>query len=264
MKYSGLVSLLAVAASATKCTAKHTPTTKIAGVEVIYTELVQQALAQIEVFKPLQPYLYNHLMRSWLYGAAALNNNATLKAEIDLEVHAVGTLLHDLGWDMRNDTPWHSLTRPFEVDSGLGAMAWVQERTNDWTAVQLEQMYDGITLQGAAAYLPGKNINTKWIVQSVEFEFPGPRSPLIPNQYYDSIQAAYTNDTVFRGTNETFTWLALTKPAGTHGSFIDQFGVAYVSGYGPLTAGTIAFDLITEGVANEIANNPNVTFHSNL
>ncbi|KAJ2985884.1 hypothetical protein NUW58_g5295 [Xylaria curta] len=111
MKFSGLVSCLAVVGATVAAPGrkdKHLPTTKIANIEVINTPLVQDAVKLVKNFIPLQPYLYNHLMRSWLYGAAAFNNNATLKASVDLELHAIGTLLHDLGWDMRPDSPWHS------------------------------------------------------------------------------------------------------------------------------------------------------------
>ncbi|KAI1311425.1 hypothetical protein F5Y03DRAFT_343070 [Xylaria venustula] len=269
MKFSGLVSFLAAATAATASPSyphkdhNKLPTTKIANIEVVYTPLVKDALKIVKEFKPLQPYLFNHLMRSWLFGAAAFNNNATLKDSVDLELHAVGTLLHDLGWDMRPNSPWHSSDRPFEVDSGLGAVDFVKgHKGSNWEANRLERMYDGITLQGMGTYLPGKNIDSQWIVQSVEFEFPGPRSPLIRNADYDTILAEFPNDTVFRGTNETFTWLALTKPNGTRGTFIDYFGTAYVPGYGQQSH--LAFDLITAGVASEIAQYPNSTFVSNF
>ncbi|KAI0554090.1 hypothetical protein F4679DRAFT_345005 [Xylaria curta] len=268
MKFSGLVSCLAVAsaanaASVKKCRNDHLPTTKIANIEVVWTPLVQDAVELIKAFIPLQPYLYGHLMRSWLFGAAALNNNATLKAETDLEAHAIGTLLHDLGWDMRPNSPWHSSDQPFEVDSGLGAVAFVKEhKLSGWSDSRLEKIYDGITLQGMGSYLPGKNFDTKWIVQSVEFEFPGPRSPMIKDADYDTILGEYPNDTVFRGTNETFTWLALTKPNGTRNTFVDYFGTAYVPGYGP--QGHLGFDLITQGLHNEVALYPNATFVSHL
>ncbi|KAI0441102.1 hypothetical protein F4803DRAFT_524591 [Xylaria telfairii] len=266
MKFSNLVSCLAVAGAATAgpCKTKKCslPTTKIANIEVVNTPLVQDAVNLIKQFIPLQPYLYNHLMRSWLFGAAALNNNATLKAMVDLEVHAVGTLLHDLGWDMRPNSPWHTPNLPFEVDSALGAVNFVKEHNLGWSDNRLERMHDGITLQGMTAYLNGKNIDTNWIVQSVIFEFPGPRSPLIRNADYDTILAEFPNDTVFRGTNETFTWLALTKPEGTRGTFVDFWGVSYVPGYGPQS--NIAFELITGGVANEIIQYPNSTFESHL
>ncbi|KAI0400432.1 hypothetical protein F4802DRAFT_585105 [Xylaria palmicola] len=266
MKFTALVSSLAVASAATCGTIPnkgHLPTTKIANIEVVDTQLVRDAVKLIEDFIPLQPYLYNHLMRSWLFGAAAFNNNATLKASIDLEVHAIGTLFHDLGWDMRPNSPWHSESLPFEVDSALGAVEFIKERNpRGWNENRLERIHDGITLQGMGSYLNGKNIDSNWIVRSVEFEFPGPRSPLIRNADYDTILAEFPNDTVFRGTNETFTWLTKTKPAGTRGTFIDQFGVAYVPGYGGLSH--LAFDLITAGVKDEIAAHPNSTFVSHL
>ncbi|KAJ8129478.1 hypothetical protein O1611_g4153 [Lasiodiplodia mahajangana] len=106
MKFSaGLISSLAVAgttfaAPSKKCPAGTLPTTVIAGVEVVDTQIVRDAHELVKAFIPLQSYLYNHVVRTWLLGAAALNNNATLKAEVDLELHAVGSLLHDLGWDL--------------------------------------------------------------------------------------------------------------------------------------------------------------------
>ncbi|KAI0455438.1 hypothetical protein F5B21DRAFT_188876 [Xylaria acuta] len=265
MKFSGLVSCLAVAGATTaaRIPSHKLPTTKIANIEVVNTKLVQDAVELIKGFIPLQPYLYNHLMRSWLYGAAAFNNNATLKASVDLELHAIGAMFHDLGWDMRPNSPWHSDSRPFEVDSALGAVAWVKEHSSAcWDDQRLERIHDGITLQGMGSYLEGKNIDSNWIVKSVEFEFPGPRSPLIRNEDYDTILAEFPNDTVFRGSNETFTWLALTKPNGTRGTFIDYFGTAYVPGYGPQSH--VAFDLITGSIADEIAQHPNSTFVSHL
>jgi hypothetical protein len=112
MKFSSVTSVLALAASATavpskRCSSNTTvPYTTIAGIKVIDTPLVQKARSLVEA--NFEPPLVRHMYRSWLFGVAAINNNATLAAEIDLEVHAVGTLLHDLGWDQRPDSPWRS------------------------------------------------------------------------------------------------------------------------------------------------------------
>lgn len=109
MKFSSIVSGLALAgaaAAAPKCPSSATtyPTTTVAGVEVIDTPIVRAARKFVETYyKDYQPYLTDHLYRTWLFGAAAINGNATLKASLDLEVHAVGTLLHDLGWDSEFD-----------------------------------------------------------------------------------------------------------------------------------------------------------------
>jgi len=82
------------------------PYTTVAGIKVIDTPLVRKARALVEA--NFEPPLVRHMYRSWLFGAAAINNNATLAAEVDLEAQAVGTILHDLGWDQRPNSPWRS------------------------------------------------------------------------------------------------------------------------------------------------------------
>ncbi|KAI8635635.1 hypothetical protein F5Y19DRAFT_469518 [Xylariaceae sp. FL1651] len=257
MKVSGLVSALALTGAAVAAPNKHLPTTKVAGIEVIDTQLVRDARAIVEKFIPLQPYLYNHVMRSWLFGAAAFNNNQTLKNEIDLEAHAVGTLLHDLGWDMSPNSPWVSKTHRFEVDGGVGAMKFIQSHPcakNEWDELRIGYVYDAITLQAISDIPDFKSIQTQWIIKSVGFEFPGPRSPLIRNADYDSILAAYPNDYLFRGTNETFTWLAALKPAASYNTFIQQFGNHYVPGFN--STGHELFDVIQGGLQMEVAAHP--------
>ncbi|KAI1437058.1 hypothetical protein GGR50DRAFT_686058 [Xylaria sp. CBS 124048] len=257
MKVFTIISALALAGAAIAAPGsnkgKKLPTTKIANIEVIDTPLVREAVKVVEEFIPLQPYLYAHLMRSWLFGAAALNNNATLKAEIDLEAHAIGTLLHDLGWDMRPNSPWVTKNYRFEVDSGAGALKFIQEhgRPSEWTELRQTYIYDAIALQAIAGIPDFKSIQTQWIIKSVGFEFPGPRSARIRDEDYDSILAAYPNDELFRGTNETFTWLAATKPNSSYDTFISDFGTAFVPGFNATGHGI--FDIIQGGLAAEIA-----------
>lgn len=262
MKFSGLFSVLTLAgAAAASPTAKY-PTTTIAGVEVIDTQLVRDARAVIEVFTDLQPYLVKHLYRTWLFGAAAINANETLKSSIDIELHAVGTLLHDLGWDMRPNSPWVTKEERFEVDSGVAAVGFIKNHTHgctakQWDAARLEKVYDGISLQTELSIVKFKNIQSQWIVTSVGFEFPGPRNPLIPEKDYNNILAAYPNDYLYRGSNETFTWFAANKPEGTYNTFIQDFGLEYVPGYN--TTGHRLLDIIVGGVKAEVAKYPNAT-----
>ncbi|KAI1167008.1 hypothetical protein F5B18DRAFT_603360 [Nemania serpens] len=265
MKFSGLVSGLAIVGAAVAAPPKtpvecKLPTTKIAGVEVVNTKIVQDALTLVKAFIPLQPYLYNHVVRTWLLGAAALNNNATLKAQVDLELHAVGSLLHDLGWDQRANTPYNSHAYRFEIESGVAAVNFVKAHPDgkNWNAARLERLYDGIALQTIIGLSDFKNIDTQWIVKSIGFEFPQPRSPLIPAKFYDSVQGAYTNSTLFRGTNDTFTRFAVKDPETTYNTFLDVFGEQYVPGYNE--KGARLFDLIQGGIALELAQYPNVPF----
>ncbi len=116
-------SLLAwgTAVTAVACTKR---TTKIAGVEVIDTQIVRDAQALIRQFPD---FLYWHQMRSWVFGAAMIAANETLRNTVDLEVHAVATMLHDLGWDMTPGSRWVSQDKRFEVDGAIGARTWLSE-----------------------------------------------------------------------------------------------------------------------------------------
>lgn len=77
-------------------TSHRYPTRELAGITVIDTPLVRSA--QAFALAHSSSTTYNHVMRSWLFGALMVKNNATLQRTIDLEIQAVSALLHDLGW----------------------------------------------------------------------------------------------------------------------------------------------------------------------
>ncbi|KAI0422564.1 hypothetical protein F5X98DRAFT_324612 [Xylaria grammica] len=266
MKFAaGIISTLAVAsttmaAPSRKACRDDLPTTTIAGVEVVDTQLVRDAHELVKEFIPLQPYLYNHVVRTWLLGAAAFNNNATLKSQVDLELHAVGSLLHDLAWDQRDNSTFNSHAYRFEIDSGVAAVNFVKNHPDgaSWDAARLEKLYDGISLQTVIGVSDFKNIDTQWIVKSIGFEFPQPRSPLIPEEFYDSVQGNFTNSTLFRGTNDTFTRFAVKDPETTYNTFLAVFGDEYVPGY--TEKGARLFDLIQGGIQLELGQYPDVPF----
>ncbi|KAI1263723.1 hypothetical protein F5Y18DRAFT_393948 [Xylariaceae sp. FL1019] len=260
-----LVSSAAAAVAAPPCKRDALPTTTVAGVEVVDTDIVRAVRDFIETYyAEYQPYLTNHLYRTWLFGAAAINNNATLKAELDLEVHAIGTMLHDMGWDIKPDSPYTTGEYVFEVDSGHFAMEWVKNYTavnggaEDWDELRLQKINLGIMLQTSPGYTAFTFPDSAWIAESVAFEFPQPESPLIGSENYDNIWAAYSNSTLFRGTNFTFTNMAVYKGATVYNNFISSFGEAYIPGYS--TKGYTFFDLITAGLQAEVAQYPDVDF----
>ncbi|KAI0159638.1 hypothetical protein GGR57DRAFT_499963 [Xylariaceae sp. FL1272] len=266
MKASILASALALASSAVaypkqrRTKNEDLPTTVVANITVVDTQLVRDVRAEVEMFKELQPYLYYHVMRTWLFGAAAFNFNETLKSQVDLELHAIGTLMHDLGWDMRPDSPWVTQENRFEVDGGLGAMSFIKSHgcVSEWDDARLEKIYDGIVLQAIPGVVEHKNIDSQWIVMSVGFEFPGPHSPLIPDHDYDTILAEFPNDKLYRGSNATFTWMTATKSAATYNTFLAPFGYNFVPGYNE--APNRLYDYIQMGLQMELAAHPNSTF----
>ncbi|KAI1326709.1 hypothetical protein F5Y16DRAFT_373785 [Xylariaceae sp. FL0255] len=268
MKFSAALSVLALvgASVATPHTSRGYPTTKyptthIAGLEVIDTPLVRDVRKLIEEFNELQPYLYKHLMRTWLWGVAAMNANETLKGMIDPELQAVGTMMHDMGWDMRPNSPYVTLDQRFEADSGLAAMNYVKANphAHGWDEARLERMYIGIALQIEKSLVSNVNFNSQFIVQCVEWEIPGPRDPRIPEKDYNNILAAYPNHYATRGTNATFTWFAAHKPAGTYNNAMEAFGTENVPGYN--ATGHRLYDTITANAKAEALKYPDATIY---
>ncbi|KAI1348076.1 hypothetical protein F5Y01DRAFT_228771 [Xylaria sp. FL0043] len=250
MKVSSIVSVLALSATALAFpkypSHPHLPTTVIAGVEVVDTQIVRDAHALIKKFPD---YLYWHCMRTWLLGAATINANKTLKAQVDLEAHALGTILHDLGWDMSPDSPWVTKDRRFEVDGALGATAFIKAhksyKPSVWTEARLERIYDGIALHGTFGIHPYKNVDSKWITNSVGFDGVNYTPVEVPSDKFDSIVAKFPKDSFQTGAIETFTWMCATKPNGTYNTFVEPFGTHYVPGYN--ATGKHSFDRITAG-----------------
>ncbi|KAI0147071.1 hypothetical protein GGR57DRAFT_506047 [Xylariaceae sp. FL1272] len=241
MKFSGIVATLSMAAASVYGHPSHPsypqgvdkfPTTYIGGVKVIDTKLVRDARKVIENF---DGFLYKHSMRTWLFGAAAINANETLSRTIDIEMHAVATVLHDLGWDMTPGSPHISPDNRFEVDGALGAVKFIKEYKgklgSKWDELRLTSLHDSIALHGSPGLIVGKNINVQHALRSIAFDNPGARDPAIPEKDYNSILAEFPGDDIGYGTNLTWTWLATTKPIATYNTIVEPFGVAFVPGY---------------------------------
>ncbi|KAI0975613.1 hypothetical protein F4678DRAFT_456967 [Xylaria arbuscula] len=267
MKFSAGLSILALASASAAIPNKgyptsngsSYPTTTLAGLEVIDTQLVRDVRKLVEEFNELQPYLYKHVMRTWLWGVAAMNANETLKSMIDVELHAVGSMMHDMGWDMRPDSPYVTLDQRFEADSGLAAINYVKAHPSarGWDDARLEKMYDGIALQIERSLVANKNVQSRFIVQSVAWEIPGPRDPRIPEKDYNNILALFPNHYASRGTLDTFTWFAAHKPNGTYNNAMEAFGLENVPGYN--STGHRLYDTISANAAKEAAMYPNTT-----
>ncbi|KAI0388852.1 hypothetical protein F5Y17DRAFT_463295 [Xylariaceae sp. FL0594] len=244
MKVNSIVSALALSATAFAHPSRH-PTTVIAGVEVIDTQIVRDAHAVIAKFPD---FLYFHCMRTWLYGAAVINTNETLKREVDLEAHALGTILHDLGWDRTPNSPWISHENRFEVDGALGAMKFIKQHKGwqkSWSDARLERVYDGISLHGTVGIHQYKNVDSRWITSSIGYDAINTVPKDVPADKYKSINAQFPSTDFQKGAVDTFTWLAATKPEASYNNFIQDFGTAFVPGFN--ATGHRQFDRITAG-----------------
>src|SRR4029453_1600119 len=90
----------------------------IAGVSVPGSPLITDALEYAQ--KVYDPYLFNHAMRSWLF-AAKIGQSKGI--DCDLEVVAIGTILHDIGL-----SAVVAGSNRFEVNGAAAARSFVEER----------------------------------------------------------------------------------------------------------------------------------------
>ena len=90
----------------------------LAGIKVVDTPLVHDAIELVR--SSSEPYLFNHAMRSWLFGVLLAEH---AEPAPDPELLAVSAVLHDLGLTER-----YSAQERFEVD-GANAGALLSEGT---------------------------------------------------------------------------------------------------------------------------------------
>src|SRR5271156_3059868 len=106
----------------------------LAGIKVTDTRLVRDAMDLAR--SSSEPYLFNHVMRSWLFGIV-LSQGAEVAP--DPELLAVSTVLHDLGLTER-----YAGENRFEVDGANAARAFLKDR--GISKQQIQVVWDAISL----------------------------------------------------------------------------------------------------------------------
>ena len=109
----------------------------LAGIKVPDTVLVRDAIDLSR--SASEPFLFNHAMRSWLFGVL-LSENA--ERAPDAELLAVATILHDLGLTDR-----YTAENRFEVDGANAARSFLKGR--GISTQQMQVVWDAIALHTA-------------------------------------------------------------------------------------------------------------------
>ena len=191
----------------------------LAGIKVLDTTLVRDA---VELSRSLlEPYLFNHVMRSWLFGIL-LSEGA--KPAPDPELLAVSAVLHDLGLTDR-----YTAENRFEVDGANAARAFLKDR--GISTQQTQVVWDAIALHTTPSIALHKEPEVVMTHSGITVDVIGIGLDRIPQ---DKLRAVLTEfpRLVFKNQfKECLCNVVRRKPATSFDNFLRDFGSRYIEGF---------------------------------
>jgi HD superfamily phosphodiesterase len=172
--------------------------------------------------KSSEPYLFNHVMRAWIFSALLA------KAEIappDPGLLAVSSLLHDLGLTDKYET--HD--NRFEVDGANAARSFLQAYRLKSADVQL--VWDAIALHSTRSIALHKESVVSLCHSGVQVDVSGIRYDAIEASVMEQILYAYPRLSFKKNLTSCLCGIVRRKPTTTFDNFMHDFGERYVSGY---------------------------------
>ena len=168
-----------------------------------------------------EPYLFNHVVRSWLFASrlGELQNIAH-----DAEVVAVGTLLHDITLNENFAGP-----RRFEVEAADLARNFAQDNGVDQRRAQL--IWDSVALNSTASIGLYKESEVALCTAGIVLDVVGIQYSLIPPAELAEILREFPRLDMKRRMTRCFCHIAETHPETTYDNFVRDFGERFIAGY---------------------------------
>src|SRR6185369_10559769 len=171
------------------------------------------------------PYLFNHSVRSWLFAAKI----GQLKGiDCDLEVVAVGTILHDIGLAAGVAGPHR-----FEVNGAAAARSFVKERGISDRRAQL--IWDLVALNSTPSIALHKEPEVALGTMGIGLDWGGFGIDQIPLADITGILNAYPRLKMKAKFAESCAHIVATKPETSFDNFLRDFGERFVPGYKPMS-----------------------------
>lgn len=183
------------------------------------------------------PYLFNHVVRSWLF---AVFIGAKDGSVFDEEVVAVSALFHDMGL-----TAWASGPYRFEVNGANAAREFARQQGFDERRAQL--VWDGIALHTTPTIGVHKEIEVALAVRGVGTDFGRRDYASFTSAEIDAILRRVPRLNLKREFKECVCAIAREQPESTYNNFIREFGERFVEGY----AAPSVVDLLMGGPFSE-------------
>jgi HD domain len=174
---------------------------------------VRDAYAQAEAES--QPWLFNHVMRSWLYGAKLAKHRGLAP---DAELVAVAVLLHDLGLARRFEVLGADIGRAFALSHDMG-----QHRA--------EAVWDSIALHTTPSIAQHKSTDVACCQNGIACDYGGLGYHELSNDNKRAILSAYPRLDMKNMMTTGLCGIAQNHPNTTRDNFIADFGMKYLPGY---------------------------------
>jgi hypothetical protein len=191
----------------------------LAGIKVVDSPLVHDAMELAR--NSSDPYLFNHVMRSWLF-AALIAEDA--KPAPDPELLAVSGILHDLGLTDR-----YAAQERFEVDGANAARSFLRER--GIPAHQIQLVWDAIALHTTRSIALHKEPEVAVIHSGIAIDVIGAGLDLIPQEKVRAILSEFPRLSMKKQFLECLCGVVRRKPATTYDNTLRDLGTRYVKGY---------------------------------
>jgi hypothetical protein len=191
----------------------------LAGIKVPDTVLVRDAIDLSR--SASEPFLFNHVMRSWLFGVLL---SETAERAPDPELLALATILHDLGLTDRYTTK-----NRFEVDGANAARSFLEGR--GISTHQMQVIWDAIALHTTRSIALHKEPEVAMTHSGITADVLGADLDRIPQDKQGAILTEFPRLAFKNGLKECLCNVARRKPESTYDNIVRDFGVRYVNGY---------------------------------
>src|SRR5215813_1458751 len=191
----------------------------LAGVSVPDTALISRAIEFAR--ERSEPYLFNHVMRSWLFAAIFAQRKQVAH---DTEVLAVTTILHDIGLAEAFNGPLR-----FEVEGANAARNFGKSAGLDERRCQL--IWDTVALNSTPSIALYKEPEVALSTAGIALDWGGWGYDALPPERIADIVAAFPRLEMKKRFAQAVCRIVETRPASTYDNFAADFGERFVAGY---------------------------------
>jgi hypothetical protein len=192
-----------------------------AGIKVPDTSLVRDAIDLSR--SVLEPFLFNHVMRSWLFGILL---SEAAEVAPDAELLAVAAILHDLGLTER-----YTAENRFEVDGANAAREFLKDR--GISAQQAQVVWDAIALHTTPTLALHKEPEVVMTHSGIAVDVLGAGLDRIPQEKQRAILTAFPRLAFKDEFKGCLCNVVRQKPMTTIDNILRDFGIRYVEGFTP-------------------------------